>query len=579
MIQPPQAGIAALPQQAAPGQSQGIQAALPQMKPQPGGPTTAPQAFIGPLTQQNVPQLLQEFNNPQSQYPKFAVLAAMKERQEKDRMRQAIQGQGAMQQAQQQRGTVAQDVLAQAQMGQQPPPVMAAQGGMMQGYASGGPVAFAGGGAPDVETYRQKIDEYRQAVNQLRAATQSGDAASAAMYAQKVQGLRSALEPGLMEAAQYRTSRAQAPEYVARLLESGIPDMPADYGNEGLRKPMPFPGMPAPSAPPGAPPGAPRRPPGVPSVPSGVPPQAAAAGIQALSTAPPTEDAVQRLIAKQVADAQARQAAGQPPELVAANKGIAALAEESIAAQRAEAEEFKRERLAAQAAAQARRERGPTAQELFALAGGIDTRKGAGVGSLARAASGVLGGREAAAEAARKEDILTQRDQRGMQANIRQAQMLERVRKQQLAKGEFEAAAKTQAQIDALLMGGAKYGVEREDVAAKRGFDERELAQRAQLEREKMAASAAVARIQAAARNDPQSKEALAMARVQAAINSSPMLKALAEKAKFDPKAAAEYAAEEERLYLRLAPELLSGAGTPGSVPPPGAVKVKPSGQ
>jgi hypothetical protein len=39
------------------------------------------------------------------------------------------------------------------------------------------------------------------------------------------------------------------------------------------------------------------------------------------------------------------------------------------------------------------------------------------------------------------------------------------------------------------------------------------------------------------------------------------MLKALAEKAKFDPAAAAMYAAEEERLYLRLAPELLVGAG------------------
>lgn len=76
-----------------------------------------------------------------------------------------------------------------------------------------------------------------------------------------------------------------------------------------------------------------------------------------------------------------------------------------------------------------------------------------------------------------------------------------------------------------------------------------------------------VARIQAAARDNPGSKEAMAVARVQAAINGSPMLKALAEKAKFDATAAAQYAAEERRLYLTLAPELLIGAEGGGSAP------------
>ena len=70
-----------------------------------------------------------------------------------------------------------------------------------------------------------------------------------------------------------------------------------------------------------------------------------------------------------------------------------------------------------------------------------------------------------------------------------------------------------------------------------------------------------IANIRAAAQENPGGKEALAMARVQAAINGSQLLKALAEKAKFDPAAAAQFAAEEERLYLRLAPELLVGAG------------------
>jgi len=90
-----------------------------------------------------------------------------------------------------------------------------------------------------------------------------------------------------------------------------------------------------------------------------------------------------------------------------------------------------------------------------------------------------------------------------------------------------------------------------------------------------------IARIQAAARNDPQSKEALAMARVQQAINSSPALKELAKAAAMGfPGAQEKYAAEEAKLYQRLAPELLQGAGTaPALAPPPaGAVRVKGGG-
>ena len=71
-----------------------------------------------------------------------------------------------------------------------------------------------------------------------------------------------------------------------------------------------------------------------------------------------------------------------------------------------------------------------------------------------------------------------------------------------------------------------------------------------------------VAEINAKARQDPNSKEALAAARVQTAINSSHYLKQLAEKAALGVKGAEEkYRAEEERLYLQLAPELLLGVG------------------
>jgi hypothetical protein len=83
-----------------------------------------------------------------------------------------------------------------------------------------------------------------------------------------------------------------------------------------------------------------------------------------------------------------------------------------------------------------------------------------------------------------------------------------------------------------------------------------------------------IARIQAAARENPGGKEASLVARVQQAINSSPMLKSLAEKAKFDPTAAAQYAAEEARLYQQLAPELLQNRPAPA---PSAALKYNPA--
>ena len=75
-----------------------------------------------------------------------------------------------------------------------------------------------------------------------------------------------------------------------------------------------------------------------------------------------------------------------------------------------------------------------------------------------------------------------------------------------------------------------------------------------------------VAEINAKARQDPNSKEAMAVARVQSAINGNPMLKALAEQAAMGNKdAATRYKKKEQELYLQLAPKLLVGADAAGS--------------
>lgn len=104
---------------------------------------------------------------------------------------------------------------------------------------------------------------------------------------------------------------------------------------------------------------------------------------------------------------------------------------------------------------------------------------------------------------------------------------------------------------------------------------------RSQDEAANRASQLQIARIQAAARNDPQSKEAMAVARVQQAVNGSRMLQELAKAAAMGlPGAQEKYDAEEAKLYQRLAPELLQGAGAaPALAPPPaGAVRVKGGG-
>jgi hypothetical protein len=83
--------------------------------------------------------LLQEFNNPASQIPKYAVLSAMQEAQKQQAMMQAMQGQQAMAQQAQAGPPVAQGVLAGAQQ-------MAAQEQEVPAYNMGGIVAFNPGG-------------------------------------------------------------------------------------------------------------------------------------------------------------------------------------------------------------------------------------------------------------------------------------------------------------------------------------------------------------------------------------------------------------------------------------------------
>jgi len=143
-----QQGIASLaPQQAPQGMAPG-QAAPQSVLPQQQGQT--PQAVTGTLEKLPPQQLLAMYSNPQDMTPKWAVATAYAKAIEQARLMQAASGQGAMAQSAQQaqQPPVVQQIMSQ--------PIPAAQGGIMQGYAGGGAVAFQSGGyAPDYQDARR----------------------------------------------------------------------------------------------------------------------------------------------------------------------------------------------------------------------------------------------------------------------------------------------------------------------------------------------------------------------------------------------------------------------------------------
>jgi hypothetical protein len=177
-------------------------------------------------------------------------------------------------------------------------------------------------------------------------------------------------------------------------------------------------------------------------------------------------------------EAEMRRRLTRPESLVAAEQGLAALAKSNIEAQQAEAKTYGEEIRAARDAAMAKAQRGflDDPQALLSLAGSIDTRRGRGLGSLARGAAGIMGGKEAAAEAARKEFTQAQRDERSMQANLRQTQMLEAQRQVALEQGKLNEVNAINDKLAQLGMEREQFRLTRGDKAFEQGAKQRELA-------------------------------------------------------------------------------------------------------
>lgn len=483
---------------------------MPGMMPQQGAAT--PAAMVGPLTQMHMQQLVQLMLNPRPDGPPlYAVLSALSEKQKAAKAAQAMQGQQVIaqnQQMQQQPPVAAQVVQAAAQMQD---PLMAAYGGETQGYAGGGAVAFRNGGDPEEERLRQQIREmFGSAASPLNIL--GPRAGQERERAQEIMRMLPSLDKEQMRNILGVTQRAVDPNAYQEFGPGERRESRAPFEADMARLMSPYQGtgrnLPNVMARPVA--AAPESPSASAAAPTTFditnPASINALRIAAQDTSlpeaeradlrrriammegnRPAQSGVATLVrpqatltpeeeqsyANRASTLRTRQ--GLPEDVLAGRQGIATLAAENLAAQRAEREQLALEAKEQRDAALARSQRNimNDPMSLLALAGSIDTRRGQGVGSLARGAAGLLGKREEQAEAARKEFSLAQRDQRMLQANERQANMLEMQRQQAIRENDFTRVSQIEDQLAALEVQKSQLLRSRQEHAEKMALDER----------------------------------------------------------------------------------------------------------
>lgn len=471
------------------------------------------------------------------------VMAQISKAVEAEKTRRAFAMQQVQQQnAQQPPGTIAQQVLAQAQQIQQPQqmPVMAAHGGMMHSYAGGGAVAFQEGGrtygyAPDYEESRRvginlspydsaevrkdklrRLEEYRRTgVVPPPREPEPPEYREMGASPEEMAG-QSAVQRPPSELRQLLTPNLSV---IARAITG---DRPSFYGEELYGKPKAMPMPPAINVPPGRGMAEERMAPqpqfeSQPSTGyrsnettfdlSGLEQAEKALAVANKLGAPESErqDILRRIAmlrqqapltptpaappraaltpeeegfySRREATLQGRR--NLPPEVLAGRQGIAALAAQNLAAQRAEAEQFGTEARQRRDEAMARAGRNiftsPDAASLFSLAGSIDTRPGQALGSASRGLANLLAKQEEARAAAGREYATAQQTERMLQANIRQANMLEEQRKQAVLEREPERLAQIEDALARNSMERSQLMRQRQEYAEKMALEGRKV--------------------------------------------------------------------------------------------------------
>ena len=580
-------GIASLaPQQGqqAPGQAPmpGMGQPMPGMMPKPGAAT--PAAEVNQYAGMQLPQLIALFQ----QRPSGPLLSVITKETEAMELQKKMADQAAMAQAQQQQGTVTDMAIGKALQAMQPTQ-MAAEGGIMHGYAGGGAVAFQTGTGPrglpfpaspsridmggDVPIYTPGPDKAPGETEAEYLARKQKEAAEADEVANRpLRRLYRYLAEKIREpspVAQMRAPAAQAAAPAAAAASPAASTSTPTGGTAGTRQGKSGiadldigPSM-APVAP-SAPPAEPRRQPGA---------APAAPADTGLPTDTPIDMAAYRQRLENLASEM--RTGSQPSEAVLSGRqGLAALAAQNLAEQRKEAKD-------AETAAKAELERRlqytrsspfSDAQSLFRIAAAIDPRRGKGMGSLSGAISGEMEKRTAAGEEAQKAFATSQEGARQRNALIRQAQFLEATRAHAEAVGDDATERQARQQLATLYTELEKFNV---DVQQKN--KEQALARYA-AQSQRIGAEAS--RTQAGKPTDAQSKEALfrrdpkayeamygpkesaSVANLVRAVNTDPRLKALAVSPL--PDADAKYDARYKELVAMYAPELLLGAGGGG---------------
>lgn len=430
--QAPMAGM--MPGQAPmPGQMPGQ---MPGMMPKPGAAT--PEAEISQYQGMSLPELIAQFQLR----PSGPLLGLITKQTQEAELQKAQANQAAMAQAQQQQGTVKDMAIGKALQALQPTQ-MAAQGGIMQGYAGGGAVAFGHGGR--VQHFKDGSNEFglmanpeADAMDALRVELAQKDKQRKALeetyYSLMMQGDPRAAQVKQQLDALSGSAPMSSPAVAPARQPLFSPEAIALMQRQGPRWTEP------------------RQ--------SSLPITNLGGGRASVSMSSAQRNPVQAQSLsgdmtpeeRQVYESHRAMLEGRrnrPESLTRAEQGLADLARANIEAQQREAEEFRREAMERRDAGLARAQQSiwSNPQAMLALAGGIDTRRGQGVGSFARGLANIMGQQEGMAEAARKEYAQAQQMQRTLDAAIRNTQVLEAQRQLAMQKEDFARVSQLDDQI------------------------------------------------------------------------------------------------------------------------------------
>jgi hypothetical protein len=461
------------------------------MMPKPSAAT--PASVVAQLNAQlssNPEQRLQQLLQMYAQKPTLALLSQVSEATNAVELEKKKQQQDYMAAfAQQGPQTVADMVKQRAQQVAQTP-VMAASGGIMQGYAGGGAVAFKDAGYVPPQEPGETFEEYRQRVIRYQDEKRAAEVARKRARAEEERVAELARRGGPSPASPFfapAQSTTDTGDEVTRML--GRAPAPVPMAMQDTRGATPDTVAAARKLGTGQ------------SRPAAAPAAQTDTGLAGLMG--PTIDPGMLEMRGAVADRQAaiRNAAKTPEDVLKARSGIDALMKEIVDARRAEEQRLMTHSDKRLEEARARAARSPFSDVAYLgqMLEGMRGSKRFGE-ALAGAASGAgraQTARSQALQAAEEKYDLSRRDIFNL-ANLRQQVQLDQAKLiEARATGDADRANKAAFDLAQSREALAKFEIEVQNKSREMGLEERKLAQQGQIAREQMANALKVAGMQA----------------------------------------------------------------------------------